>query len=162
MILAQTIKGYGLGEAGEGRNITHQQKKLNEQEIAQFRSRFEIPIPDEAARERVVLPAADDSPEMAYLHERRRQLGGYMPARTVPASRYRSAAARVFEGIAGRLERAAKFRARWRFVRVLTLLMKHPQIGKRVVPIIPGRSAHVRHGVAVPAVRDLRQPGAAL
>ena len=62
LILAHTIKGYGLGEAGEGRNITHQQKKLNEQEIAHFRSRFEIPIPDEAARNAVVLPAAGRQP----------------------------------------------------------------------------------------------------
>src|SRR5690242_21139627 len=69
VILAKTIKGYGLGEAGEGRNITHQQKKLNEQEIAHFRSRFEIPIPDEAARNAAFYRPPDDSPEIAYLHE---------------------------------------------------------------------------------------------
>ncbi len=94
VILAHTIKGYGLGEAGEGRNITHQQKKLNEQEIAHFRSRFEIPIPDEAARNASFYRPPSDSPEMAYLHERRRQLGGYMPnraaARPPPSKRRRS------------------------------------------------------------------------
>src|SRR5207249_9055715 len=85
VILAKTVKGYGLGEAGEGRNITHQQKKLNEQEIEHFRSRFEIPIPDEAARNAEFFRPPDGSPEMAYLHERRRQLGGYLPSRSVPA-----------------------------------------------------------------------------
>src|SRR5262249_23808708 len=87
VILAHTIKGYGLGEAGEGRNITHQQKKLNEQEIAHFRSRFEIPIPDEAARNAEFFRPPEGSPEIAYLHERRRQLGGYLPCRApVPSS----------------------------------------------------------------------------
>src|SRR6202012_5947375 len=76
LILAHTIKGYGLGEAGEGRNITHQQKKLNEQEIAHFKSRFEIPIPDEAARNASFYRPPSDSPEMAYLHERRGLPGG--------------------------------------------------------------------------------------
>src|SRR5215469_17134951 len=82
VVLAHTIKGYGLGEAGEGRNISHQQKKLNEMEIEHFKSRFEIPIPDEAARNAAFYRPPADSPEMAYLHERRRILGGYMPART--------------------------------------------------------------------------------
>src|SRR5947207_7782312 len=86
LILAHTVKGYGLGEAGEGRNISHQQKKLNEAEIATFRSRFEIPIPDEAARNASFYRPPSDSPEIAYMHERRRLLGGYMPSRTVPAS----------------------------------------------------------------------------
>ena len=79
VILAHTIKGYGLGEAGEGRNITHQQKKLNEQEILHFRSRFEIPIPEEAAKNAEFFRPPADSPEIAYMHERRRQLGGYVP-----------------------------------------------------------------------------------
>ena len=81
VILAHTIKGYGLGEAGEGRNITHQQKKLNEAEIEHFQSRFEIPIPEEAARKASFYRPPADSPEIAYMHERRRQLGGYMPSR---------------------------------------------------------------------------------
>jgi pyruvate dehydrogenase E1 component len=136
LILAHTIKGYGLGEAGEGRNITHQQKKLNEQEIAHFRSRFEIPIPDEAARNAAFYRPPSDSPEMAYLHERRRQLGGYMPSRSVPATTIEAPPLEHFkeslEGSAGR-----EVSSTMAFVRVLTLLMKNPQIGKRVVPIIP-------------------------
>jgi pyruvate dehydrogenase E1 component len=136
LILAHTIKGYGLGEAGEGRNITHQQKKLNEQEIAHFRSRFEIPIPDEAARNASFYRPPSDSPEMAYLHERRRLLGGYMPKRTVPPSKIEAPPLAYFkeslEGSNGR-----EVSSTMAFVRVLTLLMKHPQLGSRVVPIIP-------------------------
>jgi pyruvate dehydrogenase E1 component len=136
LILAKTVKGYGLGEAGEGRNITHQQKKLNEQEIEHFRSRFEIPIPDEAARNASFYRPPDGSPEMAYLHERRRQLGGYMPVRKVPAT---SVEAPPLEYLKESLEGSGgrDVSTTMAFVRILTLLMKHPQIGKRVVPIVP-------------------------
>ena len=109
LILAHTVKGYGLGEAGEGRNISHQQKKLNEAEIATFRSRFEIPIPDEAARNASFYRPPSDSPEMSYLHERRRLLGGYMPSRTVPASKIVAPPLEFIEGIAGGLGGARSF-----------------------------------------------------
>jgi len=136
LILAQTIKGYGLGEAGEGRNITHQQKKLNEQEIAHFRSRFEIPIPDEAARNASFYRPPDDSPEIAYLHERRRSLGGYMPNRSLPASKIEAPPLEYLnESLRGSQGREVS--TTMAFVRVLTLLLKHQAIGKRVVPIIP-------------------------
>ncbi len=136
VILAQTIKGYGMGEAGEGRNITHQQKKLNEEEIAHFRSRFEIPIPEEAARNAAFYRPPQDSPEMSYLRERRRQLGGFMPTRSVPPSAIVAPPVDYFkeslEGSAGR-----EVSSTMALVRVLTLLLKHPELGKRVVPIIP-------------------------
>jgi pyruvate dehydrogenase E1 component len=138
LVLAHTIKGYGLGEAGEGRNITHQQKKLNEQEIAHFRSRFEIPIPDEAARNATFYRPPADSPEMAYMHERRRQLGGYTPTRKPAPQSQRIQAPPLdyfkesLEGSAGR-----EVSSSMAFVRILTLLLKHPEIGRRVVPIIP-------------------------
>ncbi len=83
VILAKTVKGYGLGEAGEGRNITHQQKKLNEKELLEFRARFGVPIPDEAIAEMPFYRPADDSPEMVYLQARRKALGGYLPRRVV-------------------------------------------------------------------------------
>jgi pyruvate dehydrogenase E1 component len=136
LVLAHTIKGYGLGEAGEGRNISHQQKKLNEMELEHFKSRFEIPIPDEAARNAAFYRPPADSPEMAYLHERRRILGGYMPTRTATLGAVEAPPLELFkeslEGSAGR-----EVSSTMAFVRVLTLLMKHPQLGKRVVPIIP-------------------------
>ena len=136
VILAHTVKGYGLGEAGEGRNITHQQKKLNEKEILHFRSRFEIPIPEEDALNASFYRPPADSPEMSYLHERRRILGGYIPTRTTPAGKLHAPPLDYFkeslEGSAGR-----EVSSTMAFVRVLTLLMKHAELGKRVVPIIP-------------------------
>src|SRR5215472_4816458 len=136
LILAQTVKGYGLGEAGEGRNITHQQKKLNEAEIAHFRSRFEIPIPEDSASNASFFRPPSDSPEMAYLHERRRQSGGYMPARKPPKSTIVAPPLDLFkeslEGSGGR-----EVSSTMAFVRVLTLLLKNPEIGKHIVPIIP-------------------------
>jgi pyruvate dehydrogenase E1 component len=136
VILAHTIKGYGLGEAGEGRNITHQQKKLNEQEILHFRSRFEIPIPEEAAHTASFYRPPSDSPEMSYLHERRRQLGGYMPFRNAAAGSLQAPPLEYMkeslEGSNGR-----EVSSTMAFVRVLTLLMKHPELGKRITPIIP-------------------------
>ena len=136
VILAQTIKGYGMGEAGEGRNITHQQKKLNEQEIAHFRSRFEIPIPDEAAHDAAFYRPPDDSPEIAYVHERRKALGGYVPYRRVPPTAIQAPALEYLkESLDGSNGREVS--STMAFVRILTLLMKHPQVGKRVMPIIP-------------------------
>ena len=136
VILAHTIKGYGLGEAGEGRNITHQQKKLNEQEILYFRSRFEIPIPDEAAKNASFFRPPDSSPEIAYMQERRRQLGGYVPSRSVAPPQI---AAPPIEYLKESLEGSAgrEVSSTMAFVRILTLLMKHSEIGKRIVPIIP-------------------------
>ena len=136
VILAQTIKGYGMGEAGEGRNITHQQKKLNEQEIAQFRSRFEIPIPHEAAHDAAFYRPPDDSSEIAYVHERRKALGGYVPYRRVPPTAIHAPELEYLkESLDGSNGREVS--STMAFVRILTLLMKHPQVGKRVMPIIP-------------------------
>src|ERR1041384_4147921 len=85
VILAKTVKGYGLGEAGEGRNITHQQKKLNEKELREFRERFEIPVADDVIAETPFYRPSPDSPEIKYLLERRKELGGFVPKRTVKA-----------------------------------------------------------------------------
>ena len=89
VILAKTVKGYGMGEAGEGRNITHQQKKLNERELREFRSRFDIPLPDEEVVETPFYRPPLDSPETQYLLERRKQLGGFVPERKVRAKSLR-------------------------------------------------------------------------
>ena len=86
VILAKTIKGYGLGEAGEGRNVTHQQKKLNEQELRHFRSRFGIPISDTDIKEAPFYRPAEDSEEIKYLKKRRSELGGYLPERRSSAA----------------------------------------------------------------------------
>src|SRR4030095_7160157 len=85
VILAKTVKGYGLGEAGEGRNVSHQQKKMNEKELREFRARFNIPMSDEDIVETPFYRPPEDSPEYKYLISRRRALGGFLPKRTVKA-----------------------------------------------------------------------------
>jgi pyruvate dehydrogenase E1 component len=136
VVLAKTVKGYGLGEAGEGRNITHQQKKLNEQEMEYFCRRFEIPISPERIHEIAFYRPPEDAPEMRYMHERRRELGGYLPRRA--AARIAIAAppldyfAETLTGSQGR-----EVSTTMAYVRVMTLLLRHPEIGKYVVPIVP-------------------------
>jgi len=136
VILAKTIKGYGLGEAGEGKNITHQQKKLNEDELRMFRSRFGIPIPDEELHDAPFYRPAEDSPEILYIHERRKQLGGYLPERKVRSKPIAPVAESHFEefhkGTDGREVSTTMV-----FVRLLSKLLRDPQIGKLIVPIIP-------------------------
>ena len=136
VILARTIKGYGLGEAGEGKNITHQQKKMNEEELREFRSRFGIPISDEEVAKAPFYRPPDDSPEIKYLHERRRTLGGYVPARAPKCQRLEVDLGEAFEefykGTEGR--EASTTMA---FVRMLSKLLRHEEIGKLIVPIVP-------------------------
>ena len=90
VVIATTIKGYGLGEVGEGRNVTHQQKKLNEDELRAFRSRFGIPISDEEVAKAPFYKPAEGSPEMKYLRERREALGGYVPTRPEKSPRLKT------------------------------------------------------------------------
>ena len=136
VILAKTIKGYGLGEAGEGRNITHQQKKLNEQELREFRSRFGIPISDEDVGGVPFYKPADDSTEMKYLHERRKALGGFVPERRVAPCPLMEPPAELFaefdKGSEGRPASTTMV-----FVRILARLLRDKTIGPRVVPIVP-------------------------
>jgi pyruvate dehydrogenase E1 component len=136
VILARTIKGYGLGEAGEGKNITHQQKKMNEEELREFRSRFGIPISDEEVAQAPFYKPPDDSPEMKYLHERRRALGGYMPARTPRCKRLEADLEETFqEFYKGTEDREAS--TTMAFVRMLSKLLRDKEIGKLIVPIVP-------------------------
>ena len=136
VILAKTIKGYGLGEAGEGKNITHQQKKLNEDELRVFRSRFGIPIADEELQDAPFHRPADDSPEIRYMQERRKQLGGYLPERKVRSKPIAPVSEAHFEefhkGTEGREVSTTMV-----FVRLLGKLLRDPEIGKLIVPIIP-------------------------
>jgi pyruvate dehydrogenase E1 component len=136
VILAKTIKGYGLGEAGEGKNITHQQKKLNEEELSRFRTRFGIPISDEDVAKAPFYRPPDDSPETIYLHERRKALNGYIPLRTVNCEPLPVPPAELFADLhAGSEDR--KFSTTFAFVRILEKLLKDQDIGKYIVPIVP-------------------------
>jgi len=136
VILAKTVKGYGLGEAGEGRNITHQQKKLNERELREFRSRFDIPLPDEEVVETPFYRPPLDSPETQYLLERRKQLGGFVPERKVRAKPLAVPESDYYqEFFKGSGEHAMS--TTMATVRLLAKLLRHGEIGKRIVPIIP-------------------------
>ena len=135
VILAKTIKGYGLGEAGEGRNITHQQKKLNEKELREFRSRFQIPIKDEEIAETPFYRPAPDSPEMKYLIERRKKLGGFVPKRDVRARPVKMPGLDTYAEFARGSSSAAS--TTMSFVRLLSILLRNKEIGKQIVPIIP-------------------------
>ncbi|MBI2871349.1 MAG: pyruvate dehydrogenase (acetyl-transferring), homodimeric type [Candidatus Omnitrophica bacterium] len=135
VILAKTVKGYGLGEAGEGRNITHQQKELNEKELREFRTRFNIPISDDEIATAPFYRPDEDSPETQYLLKRRKELGGFLPRRSDAAAPLKLPA----EGFYTEFVKASasEISTTMAFVRLLSKLLKDPEIGKRVVPIIP-------------------------
>ena len=140
VILAKTIKGYGLGEAGEGRNITHQQKKLNEDELKEFRTRFGIPISDEDVAAAPFYKPAEDTPEMKYLHERRKALGGFVPGR--PKQAVRIPEVPTVADFPDMLQGSAKGEASTTsaFVTLLSKLLRDKRIGKYIVPIVPDES----------------------
>ena len=136
VILARTIKGYGLGEAGEGRNITHQQKKLNYEELRTFRDRFDIPIPDKDLEETPFYRPGQDSEEYRYVLDRRRELGGFVPrrrVRAVPLDAPCDALFAEFHKGTGDREVATTMS----LVRLLSRLMDDPKLGKWIVPIVP-------------------------
>ena len=135
VVLAKTVKGYGLGEAGEGKNISHQQKKMNEKELREFRGRFDIPISDDLIAEMPFFRPSPDSAETKYLLERRKALGGFVPARVVrpvpldvPKLDY---FAEFFNASKTEISTTSAF------VRLMAILLRHKGVGKNVVPIIP-------------------------
>jgi len=136
VILAKTIKGYGLGESGEGKNITHQQKKLNENEMKEFRARFGIPISDEQISNDPFYQPDENSEEIKYLKERRKALGGFVPSRKIDLKPIKTPDESVFEefykGTEGREVSTTMV-----FVRMLAKLLKDKEIGKLIVPIVP-------------------------
>src|SRR5687767_3014797 len=136
VILARTIKGYGLGEAGEGKNITHQQKKLNETDLRTFRTRFGIPISDDDIAQAPFYRPPDDSPELEYLREKRKALSGYVPSRVVRVDPINPPLEPLFEefykGTEGR-----KASTTMVFVRMLSKLLRDKEIGDLIVPIVP-------------------------
>jgi pyruvate dehydrogenase E1 component len=133
------VKGYGMGESGEGQMISHQAKKMTQDALKQFRDRFDIPMPDDKIDQMPFITLADGSPEKKYLHERRAALGGYLPQR-----RRRSEALPVPElsAFAAQLKPTGDrhISTTMAFVRILTTLLRDKKIGKRVVPIVPDES----------------------
>ncbi len=135
VILAKTIKGYGLGESGEGKNITHQQKKLNEDELREFRTRFSIPVSDEEIDRVPFYRPPEDSPEMRYLQERRAALGGFVPQRRAAPVRITVPESPTYAEFHQASDRPVS--TTMAFVRLLGKLLRDPAIGKRIVPIVP-------------------------
>ena len=136
VILARTIKGYGMGEAGEGRNITHNQKKLNEKELLYFRDRFNINLTDQETVTAPFFKPKSNSKEIKYIKKQREELGGFLPSRLVSNKRMTPPNINIFQELLdGTGER--QISTTMAFVRLLTILCKDKKIGKNIVPIIP-------------------------
>ena len=141
VILAKTVKGYGMGEAGEGQNITHQQKKMGEAHLREFRDRFGLRLTDEQIKEVPFLRLPEGGPEEAYLRERRAALGGYVPARRAKTGAQLQVP--PLSAFDAQLKASGEGRAistTMAFVRLLNTLMRDKSIGKYVVPIVPDES----------------------
>jgi pyruvate dehydrogenase E1 component len=136
VILAKTVKGYGMGDAGESENDTHQVKKLELEGLKHFRDRFGLPLSDEDLEQVPYYKPEDDAPEMTYLRERRASLGGSLPKRQVTEETFELPALSAFDNVLkGTGERTNS--TTMAFVRLLGTLVRDKQIGKRVVPIVP-------------------------
>ena len=139
VILAKTVKGYGMGEAGEGQNITHQQKKMGTASIRAFRDRFSLPIPDDQLEDVPFYRPPEDAPEMQYLRSRIEALGGSLPARKRKVEPLEVPALSAFEAQLKSSEER-EFSTTMAFVRILNTIIRDKKIGKRVVPIVPDES----------------------
>ncbi len=136
VILALTVKGYGLGEAGEGKNITHQQKKLNEEELAYLSERFNLNLPKEVVHSISFVRPPEDTPEIQYLKQRREALGGYLPARAPRKIELKSPPLETLHDALAGL-RGREVSTTGAFVAILKTLLKIPELSKYIVPIIP-------------------------
>jgi pyruvate dehydrogenase E1 component len=139
VIIAKTIKGYGLGEVGEGRNVTHQQKKLNEEELRAFRSRFGIPISDDEVAKAPFYRPPEDSEEIRYLRERREALGGYVPTRPLESPKLKTPSLDEYRSF---IEKSAgrEVSTTTGAVTLMASLLKDKSVGKYIVPIVPDES----------------------
>ncbi|MCV2363302.1 pyruvate dehydrogenase (acetyl-transferring), homodimeric type [Paucibacter sp. DJ1R-11] len=137
LLLVKTVKGYGMGKAGEGKNTVHQTKKLTDEDIKYIRDRFGIPIPDSELPKLPYYKPADDTPEMRYLHERRKALGGYLPQRRVKADESFSAPPLdTFKAVLEPTAEGREISTTQAYVRFLTQLLRDKDLGPRVVPIL--------------------------
>ncbi|WP_334106918.1 pyruvate dehydrogenase (acetyl-transferring), homodimeric type [Methylobacillus sp.] len=136
VVLAKTVKGYGMGEEGEGQNTTHQQKSMSVETLKKFRDRFDLPLTDEQVENLSFYRPADDSPEMQYLHARRQAMGGYLPVRRRKGNELTVPELSTFENMlvaTGEREISTTMA----FVRILSTLLRDKQLGKFIVPIVP-------------------------
>ncbi len=137
VLLIKTVKGYGMGKAGEGKNTVHQTKKLSDEDIKYIRDRFNIPIPDSELHKIPYYKPADDTPEIKYLHERRKALGGYLPKRRVKADEHFTVPAiETFKAILEPTAEGREISTTQAYVRFVTQLLRDQALGPRVVPIL--------------------------
>lgn len=136
VILAKTIKGFGMGAAGEGMNITHQQKKMTLEQVKEFRDRFCIPITDDDIEKLPFYKPTDDSPEIKYLKAQREKLGGYLPSRTTEVAKLSVPDLNAFSALTANLG-DREISTTMAFVRILSVLLRDANIGKLIVPIVP-------------------------
>ncbi|MGZ3183081.1 MAG: pyruvate dehydrogenase (acetyl-transferring), homodimeric type [Telluria sp.] len=141
VLLVKTIKGFGMGKSGEARNTAHQTKKLDDEAIREMRDRFAIPIPDEKLKDIPFYKPADDAPEMQYLQERRRALGGYLPQRRPQASESLPVPAlSAFQNVLDATAEGREISTTQSFVRIISTLLRDQSLGQRVVPILVDES----------------------
>ena len=137
VLLVKTVKGFGMGKIGEAKNTVHQTKKLSDEDIKAFRDRFNIPIPDSQIADIPFYKPADDTPEMRYLHERRKALGGYLPKRRAKADeQFTAPPLETFKAILEPTPEGREISTTQAYVRFLTQLLRDKEIGPRVVPIL--------------------------
>ena len=140
VILAHTIKGYGMGGSGEAMNIAHQAKKMNDDDVRRFRDRFEIPVKDEDLDDMPLVSFAEGSPELEYMKARRQELGGYLPQRRTKAESLPVPALDVFAPLLEATAEGREISTTMAFVRLLNTVVRDKVLGKRVVPIVPDES----------------------
>lgn len=140
VILAKTIKGYGMGGSGQGMNIAHQAKKMNIEDIKAFRDQFKIPVSDDKLEELPLVKFEEGSPELNYMRERRMELGGYLPQRRAKAESLEVPKLEVFTPLLEATVEGREISTTMAFVRMLNMVVKDKTIGKRVVPIVPDES----------------------
>lgn len=136
VILAKTIKGFGMGAAGEGMNITHQQKKMTAEQVKDFRDRFSIPVSDADIDKLPFYKPAEDSPEIKYLQKQREQLGGYLPSRQTEVPKLNVPDLNAFAALTANLG-DREISTTMAFVRILSILLRDKELGKLIVPIVP-------------------------
>nr|MBL8455687.1 pyruvate dehydrogenase (acetyl-transferring), homodimeric type [Zoogloeaceae bacterium] len=140
LILAKTIKGFGMGQSGEAMNISHQQKKLDTESVKRFRDRFGIPVADDKLADLPYLKFPDDSPEYKYMRERRMALGGFLPSRRRTADPLPVPGLDAFSALLKASGEGRELSTTMAIVRIMNTLLKDKQIGKNIVPIVPDES----------------------
>jgi len=140
VILAKTIKGYGMGESGEAQNTSHQQKKMSQVSIRRVRDKYELPITDDELKELPYLKFAEDSKESIYMQQRRQDLGGFLPSRRQKAESLIIPALEKFKPLLEASREGHEISTTMAFVKILNILVKDKAIGRHIVPIVPDES----------------------